>query len=359
MKKRLEDLVKRSLGIFLFSIDGEEGGGGADPDHVPTQEEIALELEGGADLNEPVVEKDENGNPIVPQAKEEVVLDDYTKEFVAMQGEGYELPEEIKTGKDKEGNDISVKDRLAFMTKEITKSNEPTDPFVKAFLNAKTAGTEQELLQGITKAYSNLELDDKTFYKNSLMNTKGKSEERPNGIEEAEIDKHIESLDAISLKDKTDARREIYKKNLDDYFNQENERSANAKEMNIEKINSETQKFIEPYLAIVKENGLGDIPFSEELTEAYLNDVSTMTVKDKTYQNDIEKFLSQDKNMVKMLPYIWLVMKGKEQSLFSNVKETSKQNAIDKLYPEGELGGGAAATPGKLNVAKLTAPDTQ
>lgn len=356
MKKN--SLLRKMLGIYLFTVvDDGEGGGASDEGHIPTQEEIAREFDPSLNNDDNSLEddgkdatpKEEAGGEEAAEEAAKEQLDDYLTEFRAMVGEDYEIPKEIQKA--------STKEKLEFITKEIAKAVQPKDPFVQAYMKAKIEGREQNLLRGVTKAYSNLEKNDKDFYKDYLMNTKGKSEKRPNGVSEEEIEKYIEDMNALDLKERADKSREIYKNNLDQYFNKVNKDADNRQSKSLEEINMTTQKFIEPYVKIISKEGL-DVPFSEELTKEYLEAIPKVVVKDKTYQNDVERFLSDDKNMLKMLPYIWMVMNNKEKAVFSNIKETTKQNAMKKFFNE-ENQGGAATVPGKVDFNKLYAPDTQ
>jgi len=346
MKKN--NLLQRLLGIYLFTVVEP------DPEHIPTQQEILAEMEarGTGDDGEG---DSSGGSPTTPETKAE--LDDYIAEFKSKMPEDYKLPEFIEKGVDKDGNKLTVKEKFDFLTSEIVKATQPKDPFISAYTNAQKERKGMEFLEQSTELISALKQDNKTFYRQWLIANKGKSDENPNGISVEEIDEYIDKFNTIDLEEKVIPLKQKYKQRLDAYFSKQSEQKEGLTQKQLEKINADNLKFIEPYVETVKKNELS-IPFSSDLKESYLKEIPQLITKDSNFQNEVERYLNKDENMLKVLPYIWMAMKGQEAKVFTSIKESSKQNALDKLFPEDEPGG-AAGSPKKVDVAKLLRPDYQ
>lgn len=307
----------------------------------------------GASGNEPPA-----GDPPPPKKEESKIppagatsleLDEYWQDHIENMGEGYEVPEEIKTGKNKEGKPLTRKEKADLLRAEIWKATDTgDDDFVQEYKKLK--GTENfDREQWIRSKAEQKKLDamsDDEFLFAFNKAELGKSEKNPNGLDDDAIREDIEKMSAITKKRERQNIETAYK-TLQEQRNASNQAKLKEEfDANVIKVNDKNTSLVTNYLKNIEgKSNIDGIELSEADLTQYKKDIPNMlkveVKKDKDGReyaiteaqellNDI--FGDEEKSMT-MLPLLWMIKNNKFRGYTSAVKEVVKKQIEKKLDP--------------------------
>lgn len=312
-----------------------------------TQEEVVDEKE----IQEEVVTE------TLPDKKEQhgSEIDDYwsvMQSTLSTDETPYEVPEFIKTGKDKEGKDLSKEDKFKLFTNEVLKNasysqNPSIDGYVRNLLSSATQegfNLESHIKQFSEQVNTNSLPVDERLFMDAKEKYGKKGEDDTIGMTDDDIKDEIAKMGKFQ---KIDAIKKI-DENINVKLSDQNK--ANIEDYNtkfdssISKVKTEDESLLSNYIKRIKgaanidgiELGEADhAQFIKDLPSFFEKKVETNTDGFKYVTSEVEKqlagLLGSPENSMHLLPFLWMAKNGKLQGYTSSVKEAAKKKVEDKF----------------------------
>lgn len=265
----------------------------------------------------------------------------------------YELPEEIVTGKNKDGKVLTVKDQFDKLREIITENTDFTDgdTFLAEYLEAKGKGkTADDFLKSKTVAldYANMTVEQKALESlkdirdSKATKYKDKDGKWKEGWTDDDLQAEVENMKPIELEreaDKYDAnitvrQKQAYAKQIADYNKNFDASFTKVEKENIQNIGN--------YLKNIEgKNTIAGIEFSEaEMTEYRKELPSFIKRTVKVDESGVKRasspadelltsVLAKPEDTFELLPYLWMLHKKKLKGYSARLKEKVKET-LDK-----------------------------
>jgi len=327
-------------------------------DFLSGQETSPEDIETGNPPGEVVEGETPTGDP---PTTDPVEYDDYWSQ-VREEYKDAEIPQEISTGKDSSGKELTPQLRYQkfkefILSQEKDSSSVSDDPFIQAYHEAsKQAGfdrntffKEQAKMQDFTS------LPDKDFLVEVYKQQRDRSKKE---WKDEDIEKHIDSLNPIQQSQEADQyRNAMYNARLEEIRNTNARYTERLEKEDLPKITDSQKKLNDLFVEKYKNaKAIGGFTFEDQEREEFIKDIPSFTEKKIVkYDNGNVEILSQaDQTLInllaspessmELLPYLYLVSKGKIKGFSSNLAEKAKDKAIEILDREPERQTGRASS---------------
>jgi len=316
----------------------------------------------------PVEEPPQDPQPPTPPGEPQPVdenLDPYWKPFYEnfKDREGFAIPEEIKTGKDKDGNDIPPEVKAKILFETVTKFSQPADPiegiedpFVKNYIQAsKKEGFNRD--EFIKSEMAMAQLINAPADKFLTEVYKQESKAKNFGWTDDDIKKHIDSMTPIARQREADAiRANLREQQLQAAYSLADQRSRELESKILPKVNEEQIVLNNKFISEIKTSqSIGGFRFEEAERDQFISEIPEFTKKKIVKYNDgssdlmsdaeivLEELLGNPESSMQLLPYLWLVKQGKIKGYSSDLVEKEKKKVIERLNREPERQRGIVA----------------
>ena len=329
---------------------------------MPTQEEITREIEGTS----PVVVPEGGDKTQVSQVVTDFdkLPDGYAWQNLKEElGEEYNVPEEILTGKKKDGTELSKKERYDILVHEIQANSEPdqpgfntNDPFLARYQVASLQKdfNPVDFMRQEAETINYLNMPAREYYEAVLKSEIDETTKQRKYTDEA-IKAHLDGMNPIQIEEKVG----VMKQNYVAYLKQRDAELIKSIHGNVtskfDTDEAENQKYITSYIDQNKSNRnfLG-IELSEADHVEFLKELPEYIKRDKqTGHNRFEKDMLSNEAFSELMPLLWLRSKGKLKTYLSLIKEQTKEKIEGKLGDgqqnlSGNSGAGDAIDKAKL-----------
>jgi hypothetical protein len=385
--KVIRGLVKSAMFPMRFGIIGDEGGvsseGGAPQQ---TNEEILGSVFAGNDVdistipdpekpegfqevagseNSDIIPNNQGGvndggkqvSDQLPTNTDNWMWDEMQKRLSTTENE-WSIPEEITTGKKSDGTDLTQEDRFNMFVENITKvtSEENTDSFLKAYNAAKKDENfsmnkflvEEQQKQAIFAA------DDDTFLQAYLRSQKDDTNRQKHS--DKEIQDYIAKLNSIEKSEKvTQLKGEINLAQDARVTEQEQAYNKKQKAQFDSWENNRLQQVTDTMQRMSTMNNIAGLPITESDIMEFQGVFDKMTqFNPKTQQLYMDDYLqSNNDNVFKMLYLLHKADKGEVAKHISNVKQTTKDDILNKTGIKPNIQGSSGQYKGEV------APDSK
>jgi len=284
---------------------------------------------------------------------QESQLDDYWSTFTEMVGEGYKVPDVIKTGKKEDGTEITKKEKFQLIANEIARYTSHTgNPQVDSFVNNVIAASKEpgfnlsDFVNNTGKNYiqpANMSVDDKV--KEYFKAEYGKKDDKDTtGLTDDEIAEEIKGLkrhekvefarkfDGI-INDNLSKQEQVYQKQYNERLN-----------TNYKKIADEDKKLLDIYITKAKtSNNIDGIELSEADHKTFMEDAPKFFEKKvkkdemgydyvtSDVQETLMDILASPEKSMTLMPFLWMYKNKKLGSYSSQLKEQVKKSIENKL----------------------------
>lgn len=362
--KRVKVLKKLLLGNCIFYVDENVNGGGNIEISPPAEQVVTVEPEKiasilGKSLSGDYVSPEEqalidpdnltknNENKIIDNNdlnSSQYQVDDYWNVFkskIQSDNNEWDYPEEIKTGKNKEGNPLTADEKFDLLLQTIykyTKVNEDDtnsdDDFIKEYKEQKTKeGFDFEKFIDSKKTQDNiLKLEGKDFLVNYYSNIK--NEDGTSKYSKDDLEDYISKLNKIQLEKEVEQLKGNYiKTKQENITRQEQEKQQKIKQQ-FEKWENDRKTKVNKIIKMVSSlDKIGEIPFSESDKQEFNAIFDKFTqYNDKTGNTYLSDYLQSDETrLYKMLYLAHKIDSGEMSKHFSNIGIKIKEDILDKL----------------------------
>jgi len=362
--KRLKVLEKLLFRNCIFYIDENTNGGSNIETQPPKKDGASIEP---ADISA-IISKSLAGDYVTPEERilvdpdniskttildktknandnnSEYKIDDYWNVFKSkIQSENYEwdYPEEIKTGKNKEGNPLTADEKFDILLQTIynhTKVNEDDnngdDEFIKEYKSQKTKeGFDFEKFIESKKSQDNiLKLEGKEFLVNYYSNIK--NEDGTSKYSKDDIEDYISKLNKIQLEKEVEQLKGNYIKTKQENITRQEEENKQKVKQQFEKWENDRKTKVNKITKMVSNlDKIGEIPFSESDKQEFNAIFDKFTqYNDKTGNTYLSDYLQSDETrLYKMLYLAHKIDSGEMSKHFSNIGIKIKEDILDKL----------------------------
>lgn len=328
---------------------------------IDPSESVPVGAEGFRDA--PPIEEPKEGTPVDTLSYNPVW--DYMVERAKQAGQEYQPPDFVKTRVKPDGSALTPQEEYDILLSEIAQGvqQQPVDdPFVDEYLKARET-PEFELEQWLEKKVSTrsiLESDDATFMKHYLTEVYGKTNDRPNGLTEEQIDEAVKKMDnsgVLSLQ--AIQNRDAYRKLLEQADHAERELRLSQERERMAMIQGNQQKLIDQLFDRKKEQkDIYGMPLSEaqkrEFQEFFKN---IMSIDPQKGVPKLHEFLANDDALYDAVFMMYLRDKGMKDFI-TGVKEDVKQTYIDKLdIKPKDVYQRTPVSPTPIDIGKLMQPE--
>ncbi len=362
--KRVKVLKKLLLGNYIFYVDENVNGGGNIEISPPAEQVVTVEPEKiasilGKSLSGDYVSPEEqalidpdnlvenNENKIIDNNdlnSQQYQVDDYWNVFkskIQSDNNEWDYPEEIKTGKNKEGNPLTADEKFDLLLQTIykyTKVNEDDtnsdDDFIKEYKEQKTKeGFDFEKFIDSKKTQDNiLKLEGKDFLVNYYSNIK--NEDGTSKYSKDDLEDYISKLNKIQLEKEVEQLKSNYvKTKQENIIKQEQEKQQKIKQQFDNWENDRKTKVNKICKMVSSLDKIGEIPFSESDKQEFNAIFDKLTqYNDKTGNTYLSDYLQSDETrLYKMLYLAHKIDSGEMSKHFSNIGIKIKEDILDKL----------------------------
>jgi len=283
---------------------------------------------------------------------------DFLVEDLSEEGNPFELPEEIKTGLNKEGKPLTIKEQYQLYNQIVADNTEidatdetkqgvrqKTDPFVKSYLEAKEKGVTPEAFIKMQSQFldiSGLSNEDKVKQsyreyakENKLEWSEDDISDKVDGLSKIDIDMQAKAFEQQRIAKQATAHKE-YVESVNKQID-----AANIK------AEQENTNHINTYLKNIKgKTTLSGFEFGEADRTQYEKDLAAFVKRDKfyvredgvkSYYSEAEEVLSNLTNPAKpqssfeILPLLWMIKNNKLQGFSTRMKEQIKKTIDETL----------------------------
>jgi hypothetical protein len=362
--KRVKVLKKLLLGNYIFYVDENVNGGGNIEISPPAEQVVTVEPEKiasilGKSLSGDYVSPEEqalidpdnlvenNENKIIDNNdlnSQQYQVDNYWNVFkskIQSDNNEWDYPEEIKTGKNKEGNPLTADEKFDLLLQTIykyTKVNEDDtnsdDDFIKEYKEQKTKeGFNFEKFIDSKKTQDNiLKLEGKDFLVNYYSNIK--NEDGTSKYSKDDLEDYISKLNKIQLEKEVEQLKGNYvKTKQENITKQEQEKQQKIKQQFDNWENDRKTKVNKISKMVSSLDKIGEIPFSESDKQEFNAIFDKLTqYNDKTGNTYLSDYLQSDETrLYKMLYLAHKIDSGEMSKHFSNIGIKIKEDILDKL----------------------------
>lgn len=213
-------------------------------------------------------------------------------------------------------------------------------PEVEKFNRAVSSGVDpNEYIRNYNQSLQVESMDPQDLVRLSLKQSFGKSEQRPNGWDDAKIDSTIKKMDSSGIleieAEKIKTTYQYERETLSE--NMSNQRKAFESNEAV-RINGERETQINESLAYFnKLNDISGLPLTQSEKESFIVDFKHMITPDpNTGMAPLMESLQSNENLVKVA---WLLSKSdsKIREALTLAKENAKNSVYNKLDPEPRL----------------------
>lgn len=343
------------LSFCQFEEPGEGGGGGEsvkenltkafadkleDGVIIPeVEEEVGIKLE-GEETPAAEVTKDKDGNTIKKENIEQDIQDEYWAEFkerVHTEDKPYELPKEILTGKKEDGTPLSKKEKFDILLDHIYKNttfDNQDDEFIKSYRVARQ-----------DKDFDFNKFINETGQKNSVLNLEGKEfmtamlkqEKNKDGGQkytDKDIEDYIGKLTPIELDQKANELKASYKKQNEQFLNQQKESITAKQQEEFNKWEANRKKEVEQVTKeFEKLDNIGGLPISEADRKIFNPIFDKLTQHNpETGQLFMDDYLQSDnKSLYKALYVLHKIDTDGISKYIGELKNNLKSETLKKL----------------------------
>ena len=278
----------------------------------------------------------------------------------------FELPEELKTGKTKDGKDLTKKDKFNLLRQVITENTDwaEGDPLIEEYISYKELGgkSHQDFLQkklneiniNALSPTQKAELSLKEYRDANVSKTKDKDGNWKEGFTDDDIIAEIEGMSAFKIEQEADNydrnvinRRTANQKADIDKYN----KAFDIEFSKVEKINTD---LVSKYLKKLEgKNNVNGFELGEAEITQYKKDIPDF-VKYTVKTNELtgvkyttspatellQRILAKPEDTFSLLAYLYMFKTGKIDGYSASLKDKTKQ-AVEKTldnYPDANLG---------------------
>jgi len=341
--------------------EGEQGANGTqeNQDNLEglTQESIAAELaadleaNGGAGVG---TGGDEGGAGVGADGDDDfkIPLDEETLGIYAEA-----LNVEIKDDffKDENGKAVSKKEAFKRLNKAVSVNEQnkfASDPFINRYLKekAKDGFDQKKYIENLTKSVKLNETPSKEFLKVTL---------KEEGYTDEQVQKFFDSKTDVDLDLLAKSKKAEYLQKQEAENSKEYEKIIERRTQELETHNTTISSKIKQYGLDVLSAGKHPLKLAESELKEVLTTMEEMSkkkiveIKGQKYEaSEIDMFLGNDDNLMKLYPYIALEKLGKLDTTMHKIYSELKNNEFEKIDSSSSMGTGGS-NKGKVNWAKM------
>lgn len=329
-------------GFDLEGFDGDLEGVGMDESSTSTEPELEQkEVEVEETPKEKETEDEYSHNPIWDKIKEE---------YESQLGEGtFKMPENLS--KENEYEEL-----LNFLERSLEPNYQDIPDEIREQIELHKEGKYDPTTYFSQRAPSSndiLSLPDKDFMFNVYKSKNGKSENNPEGWDDADIDEFLSKKSKIELHEMAQSTRQKIVENRTIQQAKQAEKLAKAQEEELTKIIQEKEnRAKETVNRNLKTNDFFGIVLNDSDKRQFDRDFLEMTKIDKkTGTNKLGEILSDDDMLYKVAMFVW-----KSEGLkgyITELKENIKEETAKKLDPVLEQRKGSVKMANPVDRSKL------
>ena len=291
------------------SQDGADAGDGKDE----PGEEIKSDEEGTGTSTNQTVEQNI------------VAFEKYMQKF----DQDYKVPDSVKNKEN-----LTNEDLFSTFEQEVFKKKEQ-DPFIKNYLlrkneegfNMSSYINENKEVTDILNTKDNKEFLKQVYKKNGQVRGREYTDEQ--------IEEHINTMSAIQIDEQADRNRDQLKKNLDNYYNSQNEKIQQFELKELKVLNTRNSEQIDNFLKEVdaKKRSL-PVDMEQKEYESFVKDAKKLVeIDEKTGTNLISELLNDDDFFMDILPFIYKRYSGTLKNYNPDLKQKVKDKIKKNLRP--------------------------
>jgi hypothetical protein len=254
-----------------------------------------------------------------------VAFEKYMQKF----DQDYKVPDSVKNKEN-----LTNEDLFSTFEQEVFKKKEQ-DPFIKNYLLRKDEEgfdmssyiNENKEVTDILNTKDNKEFLKQIYKKNGQVRGKEYTDEQ--------IEEHINTMSAIQIDEQADRNRDQLKKNLDDYYNSQNEKIQQFELKKLKDLNKQNNEQIDNFLKEVdaKKRSL-PVDMEQKEYESFVKDAKKLVeIDEKTGTNLISELLNDDDFFMDILPFIYKRYAGTLKNYNLDLKQKVKDKIKKNLRP--------------------------
>jgi hypothetical protein len=317
----------------------------------PTQDDITKEILGG------IKTEVENDNNIQSSTSSYIDYWEHLSEELSTPENKFEIPEEVKTGKNKEGKELTKKEQYNILVKTIQEHTDTgDDDFTIEYKKNKVLPefNRDSWLEQQAKKTSILNKSSRDFLFESYKNYAKENKLEDKWTDEA-INAHFDKMDPIELEKEGMKAKNVYTEFINKETSAQREKAIKQYTDNFNKNEQKNIEAVTTYLkSIENKNNLAGIPFDEVTKKEFANDLPNLIKRDiKTGTNKLEEILQSDEFFLELSPIIWLAYKGKLKDISADIINSTKEKIIDKLSTEPHVSSSSKNTVETVDANRL------
>ena len=355
--------------LMLYEDDPNGGGGTTEPefdgnkfrdDNTPEVIEKTTEdpIKEPAETTKPEIPAEVLKKPVEEPIVKSDTIDPYwntIKERASQAGVDYNIPDEILTGKTKDGKELSQQEKFDRLVNESLKMSQldatpEDDNFIKTYIDKSFDENfnRKEFLENQVKSKSVLEMSDGDILHWDMKKEFGKrGEDDKDGLSDEEIQNEINGMSAITkrreankIRNKLNEEQTTQKQNAIENYNKQVEQEFKS-------IIPKHEEYINNYLTSIEgKKNLGGFELSEAEISQYKKDLPELLKGEiveaeggvKKIANKgrklLDELLSTEKGLEQLYPILWMISNNKLQGYSSSLKEQVKEKVEKTLDTE-------------------------
>lgn len=266
----------------------------------------------------------------------------------------FEIPEYIKTGLkgEKEITPNESFEELVSVIQKNTRIPELEDPFVRSYLEAKSAGDDfkfDNFIQSYAVQEEMKSLNDFDYMFKTMQQENGKSEDNPDGYSDEDIREHLEGINKITLhKERLQHESTIEAKRAEAIKTSQIRQQEQLKDRIIEMETREKPLIEETLNRFIQNPNINGIEFGESDIKDAAEEFRILNKYDENGNKPLFEIFQDNDNLFKA--YMVLRYGGLVKQIFGGMKNEASKNILERLQASPGLanrsmGGGSSKIP--------------